>query len=258
MVVHYGGLAVDVAALRRVLPPHVAIVEDAAHALGSVFPNSHPVGSSGNLTCFSFYANKNLSTGEGGAIALFDDVMAARLKTLRQSGLNADAWKRYSHPQTALVPGLSELGFKMNFTDLQAVIGRVQLKRQPEFRARRLAIARRYYEGLTRADAGIAIQHGVLEDGHARHLFVVTLPVERMKMSRDDFILQLRERNIGAAIHYAPLHSMVLYHPQNPPVLPATEDLSCRNVTLPISASMGLEDAEYVIRHILELLQAQP
>jgi perosamine synthetase len=256
MVVHYGGLAADIAAIRRVLPPGVAIIEDAAHALGSNFADGRPVGSSGNLTCFSFYANKNLSTGEGGAIALFDDTMATRLRSLRQSGLSADAWKRYSLPHTALIPGVVELGYKMNFTDLQAVIGRIQLKRQPEFRTRRSAIARRYFDSLNGRDLGIGFQEDVTADNHSRHLFVVTLPVEDIGMSRDEFILKLRERNIGASIHYAPLHSMPIYHPESQPGLPVTERLSTRNVTLPISASMSLEDVDYVVEHVLEVLQS--
>ena len=255
MVVHYGGLAADIAAIRRAIPPGVAIVEDAAHALGTRFPDGRPVGASGNLTCFSFYANKNLSTGEGGAIALFDDAMAARLRSLRQSGLNSDAWKRYIQPQTALSPGSAELGYKMNYTDLQAVIGRVQLGRQPEFRARRLAIAQRYHAALGIPGSGIGFQSGVLDEDHARHLFVITLPVDRMTMSRDEFILGLRERNVGASIHYAPLHTKALYHPDSPPSLPATERLSMRNVTLPIGASMDLADANYVIAQVRDLLQ---
>lgn len=256
MVVHFGGLAADVAAIRAALPAHVAIVEDAAHAFGARFADGRSVGSSGNLTCFSFYANKNLSTGEGGAIALFDDAMAARLRSLRQNGLSSDAWKRFTHPQTALVPGIVELGYKMNFIDLLATIGRIQLKRQPEFRVRRLAVARSYRDALQEPDLGIGFQTGTLDEKHSRHLFVVTLPVEKMRMSRDDFVLRLRERNVGASIHYAPLHSMPLYHPATQPRLPVTEHLCARNVTLPISASMSIEDASYVTRHVRELLLA--
>ncbi|MFM9912014.1 MAG: DegT/DnrJ/EryC1/StrS family aminotransferase, partial [Methylophilaceae bacterium] len=96
MVVHMGGLAVDVAALRKKIPAHIEIIEDAAHAIGAKYPNGKPVGSSGNLTCFSFYANKNLSTGEGGAVALHDEGKAERLRSLRQHGLSSDAWKRFS------------------------------------------------------------------------------------------------------------------------------------------------------------------
>jgi perosamine synthetase len=255
MVVHYGGLAVDVEAIRKIAGPDVVIIEDAAHALGSRFADDSPVGSSGNLTCFSFYANKNLSTGEGGAIALFDDEKAERLKRLRQSGLSADAWKRYSQPLTTLTPGLVELGYKMNYTDLQAVIGRVQLRRQPEFHRHRLAIARRYHESLQRQVPALRFQHQVLDEGHARHLVVVALPLQHTAMTRDEFILELRARNIGASIHYAPLHSMPLYNPETQPALPGTEWLSQRNVTLPISTSMSVEDADYVVRHVVDVLQ---
>src|SRR3989454_9151534 len=103
MVVHFGGFAVDVGALRAALPPSVAIVEDAAHALGAKFKDGRPVGSSGNLTCFSFYANKNLSTGEGGAIALSDAKKAERLRSLRQHGMPVDAWRRFSHPKSIIM-----------------------------------------------------------------------------------------------------------------------------------------------------------
>lgn len=255
MVVHYGGLAADVAAIGRALPQGVAIVEDAAHALGAQFADGRNVGASGNLTCFSFYANKNLSTGEGGAIAVTDGAMAARLGSLRQNGLSSDAWKRYSHPTTALVPGLTELGYKMNFTDLNATIGRVQLRRQPDFRAIRSKIAQRYLDALAGADTGIGFQSGLLEPRHARHLFPVMLPLERMRETRDQFVLRLRDRNIGASIHYAPLHLMQLYGPPASAPLPATEHLAARNVTLPISASMSLQDADDVCANVLDMLK---
>ena len=258
MVVHYGGLAADVAAIRRALPDHVAIIEDAAHALGSRFKDNTNVGTSGNLTCFSFYANKNLSTGEGGAIALLDDSVASRLRSLRQNGLSSDAWKRYSHPLTALVPGLTELGYKMNFIDLNAAIGRVQLRRQPEFHKIRQTIAERYFTRLRSTALGITFQCGLDDTGHAKHLFVVRLPIEEMSVSRDEFVLTLRGRNVGATIHYAPLHRMPLYHPEHQPVLPVTEHLTSRIMTLPISSSMTLADADYVIDHMIDLLQANP
>lgn len=256
MVVHYGGIAADVNAIRHVLPASVAIVEDAAHALGSKFKNNSNVGTSGNLSCFSFYANKNLSTGEGGAIALYDDGLASRLRSLRQNGLSSDAWKRYSHPLTALVPGLTELGHKMNFIDLNAAIGRIQLRRQTEFRAVRLAIAQHYFRHLGTPETGIGFQQGLGEAGHARHLFVVTLPVERMHVSRDQFVLSLRERNVGATIHYAPLHRMPLYHPEQQSSLPVTERLATRIMTMPISSSMTIEDADYVIENVTDLLKS--
>jgi len=249
VVVHFGGLALDVAALREALPPHVAIVEDAAHALGARYPDGAPVGSSGNLCCFSFYANKNLSTGEGGAIALFDPAAASRLRSLRQHALPLDAWKRFSHPQTMLTSSeLTELGYKMNYIDLQACIGRVQLRRQEEFSQVRHEIAARYCRALGELRPRVAFQRDCTAAHHALHLFVALLPLEEMTLTREELIAGMRARNIGASVHYAPLHTMPLYlNGAGPDRLAVTETLARRCVTLPISASMTSSDAEDVI-----------
>lgn len=256
MVVHLAGLAVDTEPLRSVLPPSVVIIEDGAHALGATYPGGRQVGSSGNLTSFSFYANKNLSTGEGGAIALADGSLAERLASLRQHGLPIDAWKRFMQPNKLLTAQLSELGYKMNYTDLQACIGRVQLRRQPEFHARRLEIARYYFKRLSEIP-GVRFQSGSLQDSHSRHLYVLRLPIERMSISRDNLVLEMRERKIGASIHYAPLHRMPLYASKGCPAarLPATEQICQEIFTLPISASMTLDDAVWVSDNLIELLR---
>ena len=255
MVVHLAGLAVEVEEIRAVLPRHVAIVEDAAHALGAKFKDGRPVGSSGNLTCFSFYANKNLSTGEGGAIALSDAKKAERLRSLRQHGMPVDAWRRFSHPKSIIMSELTVLGYKMNYTDLQACIGRVQLKRQPEFHAVRLAIATHYYEHLKSVTPAVKFTSNILHNYHARHLFMIQLPLDKMRMTRDELLLELRARNIGASIHYAPLHSMPLYSGESRTKLANTENLCDRIMTLPISASMSQEDTDYVIGHLKELMR---
>ena len=252
--VHFGGLAVEIKQIRSVIPDNVVIIEDAAHALGSRFLNGNPIGSSGNMTCFSFYANKNLSTGEGGAIALFDEGQASRLRALRQHGMPVDAWKRFSQPKAILSPELVELGFKMNYTDLQASIARVQLKRQPEFYSIRLQIARAYYDRLNDLPFDINFQTGLLESDHARHLFMIRLPVEDIGFTRDDLLIELRKRNIGASIHYPPLHLMSFYASQDQAVLKNTENICKRIMTLPISASMNIDDAKYVLKNLKELL----
>jgi perosamine synthetase len=257
VVVHYGGLAVDVAALRKSLPDSVAIIEDAAHAFRSVYPDGKRVGGSGNLTCFSFYANKNLSTGEGGAIALSDPGFAERLCSLRQHGLPSDAWKRFTHPMSIIAAQLSHLGYKMNYTDLQASIGRIQLRRLNEFHEIRRSIAEFYHRSLCEFVPQIHFQAGLLNPEHSRHLFVVRLPVEQLRYSRDEILLQLRKRNAGASIHYPPLHRMPLYANAGHDIetLPNVDWLFGGLLTLPISASMVLSDAEYVVQHLLDLLR---
>jgi len=256
VVVHFGGLALDVIALRAELPPHVAIIEDAAHALGAHYPSGGPVGSSGNCTCFSFYANKNLSTAEGGAIALGNAAQADRLRSLRQHALPVDAWKRFTHPKSMLLSSqLTELGFKMNYTDLQAAVGRVQLRRQDKLATRRLKIALIYWDGLRRLNPPPILQHKCTNEDHALHLFTAQFQFEKLKLSRDELILALRARNIGATIHYAPLHTMPLYQSRGPSRdLPHTNRIAKSIVTLPISPSMTLTDARYVVQNLRELL----
>jgi dTDP-4-amino-4,6-dideoxygalactose transaminase len=253
MVVHYGGFAVNVEEIRAALPEHIAIIEDAAHAFGSRFSNGKAVGASGNLTCFSFYANKNLSTGEGGAIALFDDDQADHLRSLRQNAMPVNAWSRFVKSNSTLYANLTELGYKMNFIDLQAAIGRVQLKRQPEFQALRAEIAETYCEALNGLEPPPGFQRGVLHPRHARHLFTVRLPLERMTASRDEFLLELRAMNVGASIHYAPLHTMSLYGSSEPSGLVQTEYLGAAILTLPISSSMSLDDAYRVTEAFQEV-----
>lgn len=254
--VHYAGLASNMVALRAALPPHVAIVEDAAHALGATYPDGSPVGSSGNLTCFSFYANKNLSTGDGGAVAVRDPELAEKVRLASHQGLNSDAWKRFSHPMAALTPGIAELGYKMNFTDLNASIGRVQLKRQPEFHDRRLRIATQYADRLAAANEAIRFQENVASPGHARHLFVIRVPLNDMAIGRNELLLELRARNIGASIHYAPLHTLPLYQPYVRASLPNVEQLMNDIMTLPIGASVTDEDVTYVTDQVLETIEA--
>jgi perosamine synthetase len=256
VAVHMGGLTADIEALRAALPGHITIVEDAAHALGAAYANGRAVGSSGNLTCFSFYANKNLSTGEGGAIALFDATVAERLRSLRQHGLSNDAWKRFTHPQAALVPRIEELGYKMNYTDLQAAIGRVQLQRQPELAARRLAVVERYRDRLSPLKTSLHFQRDVLHPRHARHLLVATLAVATLGLSRNDVLLALRRRNIGASIHYQPLHTMAAYQANGRVSLPHTDALAEKILTLPISATMTAADVDYVVENLDDILTA--
>jgi perosamine synthetase len=257
VVVHFGGLAVDVAEIRKHLPARVAIVEDAAHALGAAYPNGRPVGSSGNPVCFSFYANKNLSTADGGAIAISKHSSADRLRSLRQHALPINAWKRFSNPRVILMsPKLKELGFKMNYTDLQAAMGRVQLRRQAEFSKRRLKVAQVYVSRLAELPFPVRIQSSCLSPGHARHLFTVQFPWNKLPLSRKDFILSMRARNLGVTIHYAPLHKMPLYSKRNQfAQLPNSEAAGRSIVTLPIGPCITPGDANQLIDSALDLLK---
>lgn len=252
MAVHFGGYAIDIVALRRILPTNVTIIEDAAHAFGSRYTDGRMVGASGNFCCFSFYANKVLSTGEGGAVALFDAEMAEKIRSLRQHGLPVDAWKRFTHPKTIVNFNLMQLGYKANYTDLQAAIGRVQLARQQEFSTRRAEVARIYRDGLE--GLPLTFQKDCTSPAHSRHLFVVMLDGSS-RLNRDELLVALRERSIGATIHYEPLHLMPLFNrDSSPPSLPITEHIANNIMTLPIGASVTADDAHEVVRCMRELL----
>jgi dTDP-4-amino-4,6-dideoxygalactose transaminase len=254
IVVHYGGYAIDVDALRAALPSDVAIIEDAAHALGATHSNGKRVGASGNTVCFSFYANKNLATADGGAIALFDPEKAEKLRCLRLSGLESNAWSRFTKPSTAFVAGVVELGYKMNFTDLQACIGRVQLQRLDEMAGVRKIVAERYRKNCQQAGLDLPFQSQAFDARHARHLLVARFDPCRTGMTRDELLLALRDLNIGASIHYRPLHVQPLYRNLAPTALPVTEFLAEQIMTLPISARMTLADVDYVTQQLTRLI----
>lgn len=244
--VHMGGLAADINKIQLELPESCNIIEDAAHALGSYYNNGKSVGSSDNLTCFSFYANKNLSTADGGAIAVSDLKLADRLRSLRLHGLSTDAWERFTS-SNKFVSDMVELGYKMNYTDLQAALGRIQLSRQSEFQKRRFEIASYYSHELKKLNRNIKIQQSVLDPSHSRHLYLIELPLESLIKSRDQIISDMRQENIGATIHYKPVHKMSYYMQYSQNSLPVTEYIANRIMTLPIGAHMTLDDAKNVM-----------
>ena len=181
-------------------------------------------------------------------------MLAAELSSLRQHGLPSDAWKRFTHREILSSGQLQVLGYKMNFTDLQSAIGRVQLSRQQEFNAIRSRVAELYAEALAAISPGIHAQAGVLDAGHARHLYVISLPQSARIGFRDEVLLGLRAKNIGASIHYAPLHQMPLYAKARNCGLAVTESVAPRLLTLPISGAMQESDAQRVISSLKEVV----
>lgn len=254
IVVHYGGYPADVFELKKNLPANIAVIEDAAHAFGAIYPNGKKVGNSGNLTCFSFYSNKNLATGEGGAISLNNEELALRIKKLRQNGMPVSSWQQITGIKTGL-PQPEELGYKMNYIDLHACIGRVQLKRFDQMQKTRAAIVDIYRKALLKHFPDIRIQLHVESAAHAKHLFVILLPHNKPVTSRNQLLMKLRERDIGASVHYMPLHMMEYYKNSfGVTSLPVCEHLFHYVLSLPLSASMSLGQAEYVAQTLTQLI----
>lgn len=230
----------------------LAVVEDAAHAL----PASHEgrrVGSFAKLfdvpvmTCFSFYATKNLTTGEGGMLTgppeLIDE---ARVWSLH--GMSRDAWNRYGAKGSWFYEVVRP-GFKYNLTDIAAALGLRQLRKLGGFQARRAEIARRYTEAFSQfAELAVPVSRPEVE--HAWHLYVIRLNLERLSITREQFIEEMRERRIGTSVHFIPVHTHPYYRDRygfRAEDFPVAAAEFRRIVSLPLNPRMSDGDVQDVI-----------
>ncbi len=256
--VHYAGLAVDMLSLLDIARRHgLKVVEDAAHALPTTL-EKELIGTMGsNATVFSFYANKTMTTGEGGMLVTRDAELAKRARVMRLHGINRDAFDRF----TAKVPSwyyeIVAPGFKYNLTDIAAALGLHQLKRLPAFQKRREQIAARYFEAL--ADLPLILPPQAPEgDVHSWHLYVLRL-TEDAPIGRDEFIERLFERGIGCSVHYVPLHQHPYWKERyglTPEMFPESQKAYERTVTIPLYTAMTDEQVERVITAVRRSLGA--
>lgn len=245
--VHYGGLAADMPALFDIARRHgLKVVEDAAHALPTT-SRGQLVGTLGSdATVFSFYANKTMTTGEGGMVVTRDAAMAQRMRTMRLHGMSRDAFDRF----TAKVPSwyyeIVAPGFKYNLTDIASALGIHQLKRAPAFQKRRAEIAAQY----DAAFAGLPVTTPPLPlpgDQHAWHLYPLRL---HDTARRDGFIEQLYAAGIGCSVHYIPLHLQPYWRDRyglRPEQFPHSQRAFEGLVSLPIYTKMSDADVERVV-----------
>jgi dTDP-4-amino-4,6-dideoxygalactose transaminase len=256
--VHFGGLPCDMDAISAICRDNnLILIEDAAHAIGAEY-NGRMIGSIGDLTCFSFYPNKNMTTGEGGAIATSRDEYVETLKVMRLHGLSADAWRRFASKRLILSEAISP-GFKYNMTDLQASLGIHQLRRLPEFLLRREEIAD-YYDAAIPDSWGVTRQFRPdpsLGTRHALHLYVLMLDPNAFTVGRNEIVEALLAENIGAAIHYRALHAQPFYERTYGYELadfPIAGDIGESILTIPCSPGMSDDDAETVVRGLQKIL----
>ena len=254
--VHYAGLAADMARLIPLARRHgLKIVEDAAHALPTT-SGGRLVGTlASDATVFSFYANKTITTGEGGMVVVRDDELAKRIKVMRLHGISRDAFDRF----TAKVPSwyyeIVAPGFKYNLTDIAAALGIHQLKRAREFQQRREAVAMAYHQAL--ADLPLQLPPGPRDgDTHSWHLYVVRL-ADEARIGRDAFIEKLFAAGIGCSVHYVPLHLHPYWRERyslTPEHFPQSQKAYERMVSLPLYTAMSDADVERVIAAVRGLL----
>jgi dTDP-4-amino-4,6-dideoxygalactose transaminase len=256
MPVHFAGQAVDVrdAVAGR---EGVRIVEDAAHALPADVAGTS-TGRLGDAAAFSFYATKTMTTGgEGGMLVTDDEAIAARARTMRLHGINADAWNRYGAGGTWRYE-VTDAGFKYNLTDLAASIGLVQLGRLDAMAEQRSRIAARYDSAFAGSDL-VAAPPRREGDRHAWHLYVVRLRTEALAMDRGAVVARLAEAGIGASVHFIPLHLHPYYqreHCYREGDFPVAEDLYARSISLPIFPDMTDAEVDRVSATLLEICQS--
>jgi dTDP-4-amino-4,6-dideoxygalactose transaminase len=261
MPVHLYGHPCDRDAVLKIAAEHhLAIIEDAAHSLPAAY-KGHLIGSLSAtdsvpvLTCFSFYATKNLTTAEGGMLTgprgLLDE---ARRWTLH--GMSRDAWKRYN-ANGSWSYDVTCPGFKYNMTDMAAALGLQQLKKLPQSYARRRSIVQKYHSAFgSRGEIQLPTERDDVQ--HAWHLYVIRLNLDRTGVTRDEFINEMHGRNIGCSVHFIPVHMLTYYRQKYgypPQQFPIALRESERMISLPLSARMTDTDVDDVIDAVIGILR---
>jgi dTDP-4-amino-4,6-dideoxygalactose transaminase len=256
MPVHYGGLACDMDAILAIAKEHgLKVVEDAAHALPTTWRGTLVGQLQSDVTVFSFYANKTITTGEGGMAVTHDPALAQRMRTMRLHGMSRDAFDRFTSKTPAWYYEVVAPGFKYNMTDIAAAMGVEQLARLPQFVQRRETLASRYNTQLAPlplllpADA----PHG---DTHAWHLYVIRLRADA-PLGRDEVIQALSDRGIGTSVHYVPLHRHPYWRDRyqlTPEMFPQADAAYQAMISIPLFTAMGDSDQDRVIAALHEVL----
>lgn len=248
MILHFGGQAADMDAILPICRSRgVRIIEDAAHA----FPAHRSgkwVGTFGDITCFSFYANKTITTGEGGMLVTDDETLFKRCKVMRLHGIDRDIWNRFTTDESTWEYDVIAPGYKYNMADLNAAVGLAQLERVETMRQERQRCAMRYFELLRDCPHLDLPGLEVAMEDHSWHLFPVVLR-SSAPVSRNRMIELLFEGGIGTSVHYKPLHRMSYYRERyglQPEAFPNSERIWQGTLTLPIYPSLKTKEVEYI------------
>jgi dTDP-4-amino-4,6-dideoxygalactose transaminase len=256
--VHYGGHPCRIDEIVKLADDlSIAVVEDAAHALGASV-GERPIGSIGTATAFSFYATKNITTGEGGMVTTDDADLADRLESLRLHGISRDAWNRYGRGGTWSYEVI-ESGFKANLTDFQAALGLSQLAREPKMREARARVAERYSEAFLPLAHLVEVPEVASGVTSAWHLYPIRLRLEALAVDRDGFIVELYERGVGTSVHFIPLHLQPHFRERFGFAggdFPNAEDAFRRTISLPIYPSMTEDEIEHVVDSVTQVARA--
>lgn len=253
--VHYGGESCDMDAIMEIARKHkLIVIEDAAHALPTLY-KGRMIGTIGDITCFSFYATKTITTGEGGMITTANTEWADRMRRLRLHGITKDAWNRYSEKGTWQYD-VSEAGYKYNMTDIASAIGIEQLKKCEMMSSMRHEIADKYNNAFKNSE--LLDTWRVRDDKEcAWHLYPILVNTDAVSISRDEFIEKLKEAGIGNSVHYIPMYRFSCFNDSgcSPAGFPGCEHMFARQVSLPIYPGLTGEEIDYVISTVLSILE---
>ena len=248
MPVHYAGNPCDLKRTMRIADEKdVEIVEDAAHAVGAKYAKKM-IGTFGKTTSFSFYATKNMTTGEGGMVTTNDGDLAERIRMLRLHGIDRDAWKRYDKGGNWFYE-VKYAGQKYNMTDVQAALGLVQLRKLEEFNAQRREMAQ-YLTGKLQGVSKVEIPHSTKDGERVWHLYPILIEIESLQIDRNEFIKAMQCENIGVSVHFIPIYRHPFYQKSynfKKEDFPVAEWAYERLVSLPIYPMMKKDDLDDIL-----------
>ena len=255
--VHYSGLAADLGRIGELCDAHgLFLSEDAAHAVETRYNGeligAHPRGA----VSYSFYATKNLACGEGGALITDDEELAKKARVLSCHGMSAGAWNRYGK-EGSWRYDIEEPGYKYNMFDIQASLAQVQLARMDDMQRRRFECVA-VYEETFKDVPELILQKTPEYCFHSRHLYILRLDTERLTISRDQFIEELKARNVGVSVHFIALHTMSAYTKRfgyKPEDFPNAYNYSESEISLPLYSTLGVENARYVADAVLDIVR---
>jgi len=246
IVVHFAGVPVSAEIYDLCQQRNVPLIEDSAHALGTELPADRPVWAS----CYSFYATKNLTTGEGGAVSTPHEAVDTFVRKYRLHGLSADAWRRYA-PGGRPTYDVEMPGIKGNMPDLLAALGRSQLRRFDDLQARRRDIVLGYREAL--GTIGARPLPVSFDPRSAHHLMVIELPAD---VQRDEIVTSMAAAGVGTSVHFRPVHrfSAIAAHCDLTDSLGVADRLADRVLSLPLHPGLTPDDTDYVVAHLRQAL----
>jgi len=255
--VHIAGQSCDLDAVHELARRHqLHVIEDAAHAIPASYKGRR-IGTVSELTAFSFYTTKTITTGEGGMVTTDDNKYAERISLMRLHGIGRDAWKRYARTGSWFYE-VQEAGYKMNLPDLLAAVGVAQLQKADLFWRQRREIAAYYQKELSQIEE-LELPPGESEGmQHSWHLFILRLRLDLLTITRNEFIEQLKADGVGTSVHFIPLHRHPYYVRQYgclPKDFPQAEDSYSRCLSLPIFPDLSEAQRKRVVQSVLHVVE---